>query len=339
MNARRLLPLLALAALAAACGAGGSGGRGELASLAELRGGTLGVASADSVASLETRFVLQVAYELETGDRSADVALVESPADSLPELLLDRAIDAAVLPDRSAFQLTRGGQGVYLLSHITEEMRELTGEPVLASALLTYPDVAATKPAALDELNALLAESLTYFRANRDAVIDAVAVDAGERAYLRWWWDRHDILYGDASASVQAQLVDLWEAGRAVGDIEGYPDLASVLFDPQTQDTDGSNARSTVTLGVLDDPGRRCALYAVEQAIVVSDAIDVNLTYLAATALQEAAVAKYFDVVEATPLLVPLGIAGDLPLLVLSGGLQDLDGTLLFVRSARAQSD
>lgn len=338
MNAARLALLLALVALAVGCG-GGDAGRGELASLSELRGGTLGVASADSVASLETRFVLLVAYELETGAESAGVTLVESPADSLPDLLLDRSIDAAVLPDRRAFELSQGGQGVFLLSHITKDLRELTGEPVLASALLTYPDVVATKPAALDELNALLAESLTYFRANRDAVIDAVAVDADERAYLRWWWDRHDVLFGDTSAAVQTELVDLWEAGRAVGDIEGYSDLASVLFDPQAQDGDDGGARATVTLGVLDDPGRRCALYAIEQAIVVSDAIDVNLTYLPATALQEAAVAKYFDVVEASPLLVPLGRAGDLPLLVLSGGLQDLDGTLLFVRSAAAQSE
>jgi len=337
VTAVRSVALLALVALAAACGGSADAGRGELAGLDELRGGTLGVASADSVATLETRFVLRLAYQLETGAAGAEVALVESPADSLPSLLRDGTIDAAVLPDRSAFQLLKSAGGVYLLSHITKEMRELTGEPALASVLVTYPDVVATKPAALEELNAFLAESLTYFRANKDAVIDAVGADAEERAYLRWWWDRHDVLFGDVSPPVQAGLLDLWEAGRAVGDIDGYPDLASVLFDPGAQESADASPRTTVTLGVLDDPGRRCALYAIEKAIVVSDAIDVNLTYLPASALQEAAAAKYFEVIEATPLLVPLGATGDLPLLVLSGGLQDLDGTLLFVRSAPAR--
>lgn len=328
--------LLALAALAAACGGGGESARGELASLDDLRGRTLGVASADSVASLETRFVLRVAHELETGAEGADVALVESPADSLPALLLDGTVDAAVLPDRSAFQLTKNGDGVYLLSHISEEMQDLTGEPVLASVLVTYPDVAAAKPAALEELNALLAASLTYFRANPNAVIDAVATDGDERDYLRWWWHRHGALFGDRSPAMQTQLLAIWEAGRAVGDIDGYPEIASVLFDADAQQPGDAAPRTTITLGVLDEPGRRCALHAIEESIVLSDSIDVNITYLPPSGLQDAAVAKYFDVVEATPLLVPLGAAGDLPLLVLSGGLQDLDGTLLFVRSSSA---
>jgi hypothetical protein len=329
--------LLALALLAIACGGGEEAGRGELAGLAELRGKTLGVASAEGVASLETRYVLRLGYKLETATEDGDVAMMEAPAESLTSLLLDGEIDAAVLPERSAFQLLQDEEGVYLLSHVSEEMRDLTGEPVLASVLVTYPDVAAAEPQALDELNALLAESLTYFHANADAVIDAVATQSGERDYLHWWWERHDARYGDLTPPVQEQLIEIWEAGRAVGDIEGYPDLASVLFDPDGGSSDDA-ARATVTLGVLDDPGRRCALYAIEAGIAVSDAIDANITYLPQSALQEAAIAKYFEVIEAGPLLVPQATASDLPLLVLSGGVQDLDGTLLFVRSTSADT-
>lgn len=333
---RPALLLLALAAVAACGRGGGPAGRGELAGIEDLRGRVIGVASAENVSTLEARFVLLAGYGLNASAGDGDVTLVEAPAESLEELLTDGAVDATVPPDRIAYQLLQGRIGVYPLSHIAKEMREQTGDPVLASALVTYPDVAAGDARSLEELKALLAESLTYFRANPETVIDAVATTTADRAYLRWWWDRHDIAFGDASPSVQAQLLDLWEAGKAVGDIDSYPELADVLFNRDGQGGGDADGRATVTLGVLDDLSRRCALYAIEEGIVTSDAIDVNITYLASSALEDAAVAKFFDVIEATPLLVPLGAGSDLPLLVLSGGLQDLDGTLLFVRSAPA---
>lgn len=327
----------AVALLLAACGGGDAGPRGELAGLDDLRGRTVAVASLDGVPTLELRYLLRAEHDLEAAVVGGDVTLVESPVDSLQNLLESGEIDAALFSERKAFQL-RDDERVYVLAHLAADTRDLTGEPVLATILATYPDVAAEKPAALEELRAVLSESLTYFVANQDAVIDAVAADGDEREFLHWWWDRQDLIFGDTSSAMQAQLLNLWGVSQTLGDIDGYPTIEAALFWGQEgagpDDGPPGATRTTVTLAVLDDPGRRCALYALEQRLITSDRIDVNLTYLPLSALQEAVPARQYDVVETSPLAVPQNSNAGLGLMVLSGGLQDLDGTLLFVRSA-----
>ncbi len=268
--------------------------------------------------------------------KGGDVSLTEAPAESLPTLLRTGEVDAVLLPQLAAFRLL-ADEDFRVLSHVSKEMREITDAPVMNSILVTYADVAAVKHDALTDLSALLDESLTYFKANQDAVIDAVAADqVVDPEFLRWWWERHDLVLGDRGAATQGQILDVWDAARAVGDIEDYPELASVLFGQETANRVAAaqeGSRTTISLAVLDDPSRRAALYAIEQGIVTSDAIDLNVSYLPQSMLSEATSARQHDVVEATPLIVPLSSERGLDLLILSGGLLDLDGALLFVRN------
>ncbi len=328
------LAVLALALWAGACGEGEGPRTGGLSSPGDLRGTTIGVPSLDSVATLEARYVLQQKYKLHAAVKGGDVALMEAPAESLPTLLRTGEVDAALLPQLATFRLL-SDEDFRVLSHLSEEMRELTDAPVMNSILVTYADVAAVKRDAIADLSGLLDKSLIYFKANQDAVIDAVAADrVVDPEFLGWWWERHDLVLGDRGAATQGQILDVWNAARAVGDIEGYPDLAAVLFGEETPNRVAAaqqGSRTTVSLAVLDDPSRRAALYAIEQGIVTSDAVDLNVSYLPQSALNEVTSAKQYDVVEATPLVVPLGSERGLDLLILSGGLLDLDGTLLFV--------
>lgn len=333
-----LVAALALALLAAACGGGGERLAGDLSSPADLLGKTIGVASLGDMFTLETRYLLQQGYGLDVSLEGGDVTIIESPAESLPTQLQDGEIDAAVLGSLGAFRLL-ADERFHVLSRVTEEMRELTGAPIMSSILLTYPEVAGQKADALTELNRMLAESVTYFKANQDHVFEAVAAEQQvDKEFLRWWWGRQDLLLGDSSPGMQEQLLKVWEAAKALGDIEDYPELADVLFSPGGATTSLAMKadRTTVSLALLDDPSRRAALYAIQQGIVTSDSVDVDLTYLPLSTLIEAAPARQHDVIEATPLVVPLGAARDLDFVVLSGALQDLSGTLLFVRGAPA---
>lgn len=341
-----LSALVVLTLLAAACGSGGSTTVTGLASPADLRGRTVGVVSLTDGSTLEARLLLQEAYGLDVSLDVGDVTIVESPAESLSTLLQDGHIDAAVVSHLGAFRLL-DDERFRLLSRVTEEMREITGAPIMNSILITYPDVADQRAEALVELNRMLAESVTYFNANRDDVIEAVAVDDQtiDAQFLRWWWDRYDLPLGDLSVDLQERLLHIWEAARMIGDIEEYPELASVLFNADGDEQESPDAgeqseatkgdRTTVSLGLLDDASRRAVLYAIEQGIVTSDLVDLDLTYLPKSALMEAAPAKQYDVIEASPLVVPLGRTQDLDFVVLSGGLQNRGGTFLFVRNGR----
>ncbi|OGO50951.1 MAG: hypothetical protein A2148_02335 [Chloroflexi bacterium RBG_16_68_14] len=330
----------ALALAAAACGGGDERVAGGLSDPGDLRGKTIGVGSLGDMSTLETRYLLQQGYGLDVSLGGGDVTISESPAESLPTLLEDGDIDAAVLGSLGAFRLLED-ERFRVLSQVTAEVQELTGAPVMSSILVTYPEVAEQKGDALGELNRMLAESVTYFKANQDQVIEAVAAEQqADPEFLRWWWDRQGLALGDSSQEMQEQLLKVWETAKAVGDIEDYPELADVLFsgDEGAPSMAMKADRTTVSLALLDDPSRRAALYAVQQGIVTSDSVDVDLTYLPFSTLIEVAAARQYDVIEALPLVVPLGAARDLDFVVLSGALQDLSGTLLFVR-AEAASD
>lgn len=329
---------LALVVLAAACGDDEDPTVTVLTGLADLQGKTIGVPSLGDAPRLETQYVLQEAYGLDASLDGGDVTIIQSTAEALPTQLRSGAIDAAVMVGLGAFRLV-GDEDFRVLSHVTDEMRALTGAPIMDSVLVTYADVAEQKNEALSEVNRLLAESVTYFKANQDEVIAAVAQDREEdREFLHWWWERQDLLLGDRSVEAQEQILGLWQAAMAIGIIEEAPDMAAVLFSSDEEEpeaaTDGD--RTTISLALLDDPSRRVALHAVEQGIVTSGSVDLDLTYLPPSAIAEAAPARQYDVVEATPLAVPQGLALELDLIILSAGLQNLDGTLLFVKSRPA---
>jgi len=316
----------------AACGGSGDDATGRFASPADLGGGTVGVVSLSDTAALQTRFVLQEAHGL----GSDAVTLVEAPADALAEQLATGEIDAVVVTNSAAFEFSNDERFVQL-EDVTAEMTALTGEAVMRSVLVTYPQAAEQKGDALVELNRLLAASGTYLAANRAAVIDALEAESGSsEGFSDWWWERHELPLGDLSAVSEARVVLMWEAARVVGDIAETPEPAGLLFDPEAEaalNGTSSGDRTTLSLAVLDGPNRREVLYALERGLVTSETIDVDVTYLRASELIEAAPARLYDVVETMPVVVPLGRERDLDLLVLSAGVVDRGGTLLFVRA------
>jgi hypothetical protein len=325
---------LLLSVLGAACGGPGGQVPGR-AGPASLKGKTVGVVSLSDVSTLETRYVLQKAYGLDTSQKGSTVTFVEVPPESLATELQGGQIDAAVLSQAGAFRLLSDGR-FRVLSHISQEMDQLSGGPVASSVLLTYPDVAEQKPDALAALDRLLAQSVAYEQANEGAVLQAVATQAGQdQAFLSWQAQRQELPLGDLSQQAQERLLRTWQVAAALGDIDRSPDLATVLFQPAKQKNEAGiqGNRLTVSLALLDDPSRRAALYAIEQGIVASSNIDVNITYLPPSALAEAATTKQYDVIEALPLIIPASARQDLGFIVLSAGADDLDSTLLFVRN------
>ncbi len=334
---RPLASILVVAVFVAACGGGETTPTG-ISSPSELRGRDVGVVSLVDAATLEYRYLMQAGYELEASPAEGDVTLHEAPSESLRTLLAGGEIDAALVRGLDAFAMLEDGD-YRVLSHVSEEVRALAKSPILTSVLTTYADVAASKREAFLETNRLFTEARVYFDANRSGVFQAVSGDADSDAeFVAWWWERHDLLFGDFSEDVVAQLLSLWTVAVDVGDIEAAPELESVLFNTAEDEDDppltiaAEGDRVTVSLAVLDHPGRRAALFAIEQGIVTSDSVDLDVSYLSQSALTEAASAGQFDVVETSPIAVALGVERGLDIVVLSGALQDRDGTLLFVR-------
>ncbi len=233
------------------------------------------------------------------------------------------------------------GEEYRVLSSVTEEMRELTGMPVVGSVLLTYADVAEQKLRGLADLNRMLNESMTYLDANRSETVAAVALaQEVDEDSAQAWWDALNLLFGDVSTGVQEQITGVWRAAMVLGDIDEVPAIDALILtgtgaDPDNEGGDAEEPdtgdRTAISLAVLDDASRRAALYAVEQGIVGSDIVDLSISYLAPSEMMDAAAARQFDVVEATPLAVPLGLERDLEFVIVSGGVQDIDGTLLVV--------
>lgn len=335
---RPLALALVAGVFAAACGGGETAPSG-ITSPSELRGRDVGVVSLVDASTLELRYVMQAGYGLEASPAEGDVTLREAPSESLRSLLAEGEIDAALVRGLDAFAMLDDDE-FRVVSHVSKEAQELAQSPFLTSALTTYADIAVRKREALLETNRLFTEARVYFDTNRSDVIDAVAASAElDAAFVAWWWERHDLLFGDLSEDVEAQLLSLWTVAAEVGDIDAAPELESVWFN-SAEDEDGppptiapEGERATVSLAVLDHPGRRAALYAIEQGIVTSDSVDLDISYLSQSALMEAASAGQFDVVETSPTAVALSVERGLDLVVLSGALQDRDGTLLFVRN------
>jgi ABC-type nitrate/sulfonate/bicarbonate transport system substrate-binding protein len=204
-------------------------------STSDLAGETLGVSSLESPAALKTRYLLQERDGLDVQRDGGDVTFVEAPAQSLSGVLRNGEATAAAMQDLSAY-VASNDTGFRVLANISEEVAALRSPPLLDTVLVTYHDLAEQKNSALAEVNRLLAESRAYFDANRDSILEEVAVqEAVDQAYLTWWWEHTDLPLGDLSPEVQQRLVDTWEAAKAVGDIESYPELGGLLFQPVEQ--------------------------------------------------------------------------------------------------------
>ena len=205
----------------------------EITAPSELAGKVVGVVDRDAASTLETRFLLQNNYGIDASLEGGGVTIEEAPAASLPTLTQNGELDAAVATELGAFTLL-SDIDFRVLGQVTAELRETTGVPVMQSILVSYPGVTARKADALSEVISLLAESVTYFHANQDAVLEAIAAEEQvDVEFLNWWWMRHDLPLGDLSQGTQEQLLQAWEMARALGDIESYPELADTLFNPQ----------------------------------------------------------------------------------------------------------
>ena len=337
----RSLAVLALAVLLVACG-GEDAPLSGITAIEDLRGGTIGVSSFEDTATLELRFVLEESHGLVVGIESADVTLVELPASELLSQLRQGEVDAVLIPPGSG--LTQFDEAEFrILSRVTKEVSEVTGLPVAGSLLLTYADIAEQKADGLFELNRMLSESMTYLRANRDDVIGIVTVqeEIDEEAARRWW-DALDLLFGDMSAELQEQISGVWRVALALKDIVEVPEIEDIMLLEADGETSWANVeddeeepdigdRTMVSIGVFDDASRRAALYAIEQGIVSSETTDFSISYLARSELSDAVSARQFDVIEASPLAVPLGAERDLEFVIVSGGVQNIDGSLLLV--------
>lgn len=204
----------------------------DVASPADLAGRKLGVVSREDPSTLETRVVLQRRYGLDASLEAPDVTIEEVPPASLATMLEAGSLDAAVLPPTSAYELA-DDDGFLVLTSISAEARELTGDPAVRSLLVTYPDIARERAQALAELKRLLAGSVAHFKANAADVVEAIAAESGtEQEFITWWWERFDLPLGELSPGTQKQVLDVWEAARFLGDIEEYPSLATVVFNP-----------------------------------------------------------------------------------------------------------
>jgi ABC-type nitrate/sulfonate/bicarbonate transport system substrate-binding protein len=203
---------------------------GPIDSVADLRGEKLGVSSLDGPPALKTRYLLQERDGLDVQREGGDLTYVEAPAQSLSGILRNGDATAAAMQDLSAYLASNDGD-FRVLANVGEEVSALPNPPLLDTVLVTYGDVAQQKSDALVEVNRLLAESLAYFQANRDRILDDVAAQQDvDPAYLDWWWDHAELPLGDLSPEVRQQLLDGWEAAKAVGDIDTYPDLNGLLF-------------------------------------------------------------------------------------------------------------
>jgi hypothetical protein len=265
--------------------------------------------------------------------------LREASAESLLDLVLEGELDAAVVPPQVAYELLED-ERFSAQGSVAEGMSDITGDPVMSSVLVTHPDVAERSGVALAEARELLAASAAYLEANRQDAVSSLAVETGvDEEYAAWLTGRQAIEFGSDSDEVQRQIVDMWDAALAVGDIEAVPSIAEALVpldDGAGSPKPAPGKRVTLSIALQDSPMQRLAVLAIERGLVSSDAIDLDITFLPQSDLAQAAAARQYDIIEVSPVAVPTGEARDLELKILSGGLQDISSTLLFTASERA---
>lgn len=97
--------------------------------------------------------------------------------------------------------------------------------------------------------------------------------------------------------------------------------------------------RTTIKLALLDDASRRAFVYALQEGIVTSDTVDVEIDLLPIGAIIEAFGTRQFDIVESAPIAVPRAIAGGLELRLFAPGLINKSGTKLYVGASSPVED
>ena len=93
---------------------------------------------------------------------------------------------------------------------------------------------------------------------------------------------------------------------------------------------EASGPKTPLHVAYLDDPSRDTVLHAIREGIVTSDSIDVEFVLLPLPTIIQAAPAKEYDVIEAATVGVAKAAAGGFMFNILSPGLENFGGTLLF---------
>ncbi|MFQ5860044.1 MAG: ABC transporter substrate-binding protein [Dehalococcoidia bacterium] len=198
----------------------------------DLRDQQIAVSSLGGTFTLETRFVLQERYGLNTSFTGGDVRFIEVPQESVPALLSQGRIAAAVMLHAPAYAIVND-PNFRVLTHITKELQEMTQRGSMNSVIITYPETVEAKGQALAELNRMLAESERYFQEHRERVLAAVAQRRDiSPQYLTWWWQLYSYPQGPVDAHGEQVIQTIWEAAQQLGDIQGYPPVQEVLFTP-----------------------------------------------------------------------------------------------------------
>jgi ABC-type nitrate/sulfonate/bicarbonate transport system substrate-binding protein len=207
-----------------------TGRTSSIATPADLKGKTVAVASLGGTFVQETRYVLAKKYGLNVDLRTGEVKFAEVPPETVPQLLKDNKLDAAVLTQLGLYRL-KDSPDVRVLSEVTKEVQALTGQPVVNSIVVTYKERARSKGRALVELQRMLKDSREYFRANQPAVVKAVAREKNlDEAYLTWFFTTYDLTAGPVTADDARQIAAAWEAARTLGDVSSVPRVEDVLF-------------------------------------------------------------------------------------------------------------
>lgn len=207
-----------------------TGKSSPLASPADLKGKTVAVASLGGTFVLETRYVLQKKFGLNTDLKTGEVKFSETPQETVPQLLKDGRLDAAVTTQLLTFRL-KDSADHRILSEVTKEFQALTGKRSVNSVVVTYRDKLAAKGKALAELQQLLKRSLEYFRGYRSEVINDVASSRKlDPKFLEWFFTVYDLAAGPVSAEDAAGIVASWEAAKLIGDIKDVPKVEEVTF-------------------------------------------------------------------------------------------------------------
>jgi hypothetical protein len=196
----------------------------------ELAGESIGVTSTTGVSTLATRYVLSEGYGLSIADGGGDVTLREAPSDSQATLLRTGEVAAAVPSAAATFAWTTNDE-YRVLTHVAQEYTGLTDSPVVQSTLVVSGDLLAEQPSALLEVSRMLAAASAYESANRDQVIEAIAAgDTAVADQLGWWWQTHELRFGEITEDDLHTIGDVWAAAQDLGDIDSFPEPDSLAL-------------------------------------------------------------------------------------------------------------
>jgi NitT/TauT family transport system substrate-binding protein len=195
----------------------------------DLKGKTIAVGSLGGTFTLETRFTLKKKYGLNTDMAGGDVKIVEIPMPTIPQVLVQKQVDAGVLLHAPLYK-AKGLKEIRILYHATRDYREITGVNSINSVFATYPDRVPTKGKAISAFVKMMGQSLRYYESNKRAVLEAVAAKhKSDPAYLQEWWERYNFGVPLDATRIKA-IRQGWEAAREVGDITEVPNVEEFLL-------------------------------------------------------------------------------------------------------------